>query len=104
MRRNRWRYSNDSARKGCAAKRRCREPMQPIIITVESAIEETPRVQQVLGLFDLPPMSHSRLTWQVDLPLHELPWHIGLIVGPSGCGKSTLARALWPDAVRHSSE
>jgi len=56
----------------------------------------------VRGLFDLPPESHSRLTWQLALPLHERPWHVGLVVGPSGCGKSTVARALWPDALRQS--
>jgi ABC-type Mn2+/Zn2+ transport system ATPase subunit len=78
--------------------------MHLLTITVESPIEETPRVQQVRGLFDLSSESHSRLTWNVALPLHERPWHVGLIVGPSGCGKSTIARALWPDAVRRSSE
>jgi GNAT superfamily N-acetyltransferase len=78
--------------------------MSPLTITVDSPIEDTPRVQQIRGLFDLPADSHSRLTWQVALPLHERPWHIGLVVGPSGCGKSTVARALWPDAMRHSSE
>jgi GNAT superfamily N-acetyltransferase len=77
--------------------------MSSITITVESPIEDTPRVQQVRGLFDLPPAAHSRLTWQVALPLHERPWHIGLIVGPSGCGKSTIARTLWPDALSRSS-
>jgi GNAT superfamily N-acetyltransferase len=78
--------------------------MQPLTITVESPVEDTPRVQQVRGLFDLPADSHSRLTWQVVLPLHERPWHVGLVVGPSGCGKSTIARALWPDALRRSSD
>ena len=78
--------------------------MSPLTITVESPIEETPRVAQVRGLFDLPPESHSRLTWQADLPLHERPWHVGLVVGPSGCGKSTVARALWPDALRQAAD
>jgi GNAT superfamily N-acetyltransferase len=78
--------------------------MQPLTITVESPVGDTPRVQQVRGLFDLPRESHSRLTWEVALPLHERPWHVGLVVGPSGCGKSTVARALWPDAVRRSAE
>src|SRR5207247_8090740 len=77
-------------------------PMHPLTITVESPVEETPRVQQVRGLFDLPAASHSRLTWEVHLPLSERPWHVGLVVGPSGCGKSTVARALWPDALRQS--
>lgn len=65
-------------------------------ITVESPITETPRVRQVRGLFDLPPQATSRLDWQVELPLDERPWHVGLIVGPSGCGKSTIVRHLWP--------
>ena len=65
-------------------------------ITVESAIHESPRVLQVRGMFDLPSAKTSRLEWQVELPIEQRPWHIGLIVGPSGCGKSTIARRLWP--------
>jgi len=67
-------------------------------IRVESPIRQTPRVLQVRGLFDLPEAKTSAVEWDVELPLAERPWHVGLIVGPSGCGKSTLARHLWPDA------
>ncbi len=56
-------------------------------------------VVQTRGLFDLPPEKTSRLSWDVDLPLDDFSWSIGLITGPSGCGKSTLARRLWPDAI-----
>lgn len=73
--------------------------MSPQSIVVESAIVETPRVLQVRGRFDLAAAKTSRLEWQVDLPLHEKDWHIGLIVGPSGCGKSTIARHLFSDAL-----
>jgi GNAT superfamily N-acetyltransferase len=66
-------------------------------ITVSSAVRDTPRVQQVRGLFDLPESKTSTLEWEFDLPLHERGWNIGLIVGPSGSGKSTIARRLWPD-------
>jgi GNAT superfamily N-acetyltransferase len=66
-------------------------------ITVETSIPDTPRVQQVRGLFDLPAEKTSRLEWDVRLPLDERPWHIGLIVGPSGCGKTTIARRLFPE-------
>lgn len=59
------------------------------VITVESPIAESPRVQQVRGLFDLPAEKTSRLRWEVSLPIEERPWNIGLITGPSGCGKST---------------
>ena len=65
-------------------------------IVVESPIDATPRVQQIEGLFDLQSSKSSRLEWNVELPLRERPWSIGLIVGPSGCGKSTIARHLWP--------
>jgi ABC-type transport system involved in cytochrome c biogenesis ATPase subunit len=70
--------------------------MQSTALVVETPIRESPRVAQVRGLFDLPAEKTSRLEWQLNLPLDERDWHIGLITGPSGCGKSTIARALWP--------
>ncbi len=71
-------------------------------IVVESRINETPRVLQVRGIFDLPAERTSRVEWVTDLPakLQEKSWNLGLIVGPSGCGKSTLASKLWPDAFQ----
>jgi energy-coupling factor transporter ATP-binding protein EcfA2 len=66
-------------------------------ITLRSPVERTPRVLQLEGMFDLPPADETTLSWQVDLPLDERDWNIGLIVGPSGCGKSTVARTLWPE-------
>ena len=72
-------------------------------IVVESHIEETPRVEQVRGLFDLTPEKTSRVAWDVLLPLEDKPWHVGLIVGPSGCGKSTIARRLWSREMAQSS-
>lgn len=68
-------------------------------ITVETALDPSPRVLQARGLFDLAEEKTSRLQWNVSLPLEERPWLIGLITGPSGCGKSTIARRLWPDSV-----
>jgi energy-coupling factor transporter ATP-binding protein EcfA2/GNAT superfamily N-acetyltransferase len=64
-------------------------------IIVESPVSQTPRVQQVRGIFDLPASAVSRLEWNVRLPLEERAWNIGLIVGPSGCGKSTIAWRLF---------
>jgi energy-coupling factor transporter ATP-binding protein EcfA2 len=66
-------------------------------ITVDSPIVRTPRVTQLQGMFDLEPAGTSSISWQVNLPLEEKSWNIGLIVGPSGCGKSTIARRLWPE-------
>jgi energy-coupling factor transporter ATP-binding protein EcfA2 len=65
-------------------------------IRVSSPVRQTPRVLQACGLFDVPPTAASALEWDVNLPLEDRGWHLGLIVGPSGCGKSTIARALWP--------
>ncbi len=65
-------------------------------ITITTPIAETPRVLQVRGLFDLPATTISQVEWDIDLPLHEKSWNVGLIVGPSGCGKTTVAQALWP--------
>jgi ABC-type glutathione transport system ATPase component len=64
-------------------------------ITVESHLNVTPRVLQTASLFDLEIGGFSRITWDVELPLAEKPWNIGLITGPSGCGKSTVARELF---------
>ena len=55
-------------------------------IQVSSPIQETPRVAQIRGIFDLPDTKTTGEAWEVELPLHEKPWSIGLIVGPSGCG------------------
>jgi hypothetical protein len=74
----------------------------PTTITVTTPIHESSRVAQVRGLFDLAPAPQSTLTWHVELPLEQRPWHLGLVVGPSGCGKSTIARRLWPDALDHT--
>lgn len=70
-------------------------------------IVRSARVSQVEGIFDVPPTQRSEVSWEVDLPLEDKPWQVGLICGPSGCGKSTIARKLfgadlingydWPD-------
>lgn len=65
----------------------------------ESRIEQSPRVKQVEGIFDIPISERSSEKWEVNLPLEDREWHIGLIAGPSGCGKSTIARELFGAAV-----
>jgi hypothetical protein len=75
-----------------------------VAITVATPIEETPRVQQIRGIFDLPADAGCRFTQSASYPLGERPWNIGLITGPSGCGKTTLARHLWPEAYHADQE
>jgi energy-coupling factor transporter ATP-binding protein EcfA2 len=55
-------------------------------------------------MFDLPPADASTLSWEVNLPLEEKPWNIGLVVGPSGCGKSAIARKLWPEETARATD
>jgi ABC-type lipoprotein export system ATPase subunit/GNAT superfamily N-acetyltransferase len=69
--------------------------MPVLSITRSTPIRRTPRVVQLEGLFDVPPMQRSEIKRQVDLPIEERTWQIGLIVGPSGCGKTTLALELF---------
>lgn len=66
-------------------------------IDLTSDVVRTARVMQMEGMFDVTPTNSTHLHWDVDLPLHERSWQIGMIVGPSGSGKSTVARELWPE-------
>ena len=63
-------------------------------ITRSVAVVSTPRLQQVLGMFDVPPSPASSQSWDVDIALPDR-WHVGVIVGPSGSGKSTVAAELF---------
>jgi GNAT superfamily N-acetyltransferase len=65
----------------------------------EVAVERTVRVVQTESLFDIPPSARSVQEWEVNLPIEERDWNVGLIVGPSGAGKSTVARECFPDAL-----
>lgn len=71
-------------------------------VTRSCRIEETARVLQMRGIFDVQPSTESIETWDVDLPAvgpggtpidgPHGPWSIGLVTGPSGSGKSTIGR------------
>jgi ABC-type uncharacterized transport system YnjBCD ATPase subunit len=63
-------------------------------ITRSVAVATSPRLAQVLGMFDVEQPAVSTQTWDVDLQLPDA-WNIGVIVGPSGCGKTTIARELF---------
>lgn len=70
-------------------------------IVLESPVVSSFRVEQVRGMFDVPEQEFIRHEWDVNLPIEDLAWQIGLIVGPSGSGKSTIGRRLFPDAYFH---
>jgi hypothetical protein len=60
------------------------------------AVQPSPRLSQVLGMFDIEQPEISTQTWDIDLHLPDR-WNIGVIVGPSGSGKTTIARELFGD-------
>jgi ABC-type molybdenum transport system ATPase subunit/photorepair protein PhrA len=64
-------------------------------IVRQTPVVRSARVLQLEGLFEIPPTQRSEVVWEVNLPLEEKPWNIGLIVGPSGCGKTTIAREMF---------
>lgn len=70
-------------------------------IVLESDVKRTGRVQQVEGIFDVPPSERSKVELEIPDSLSgvfdEDDWNVGLIVGPSGSGKSAVCRELWPE-------
>lgn len=68
-------------------------------IVRSSEIQQSARVMQLSGIFDVPPSKKSVLEWDHVMPIEDRDWNVGLIVGPSGCGKSTMAREMFPEAI-----
>lgn len=65
----------------------------------ETKIIETPRVVQASSIFDVPVGEKSVVDWELDVPIDQKDWQIGLIVGPSGAGKTTAAREIFGDSI-----
>lgn len=66
--------------------------------TVSSEFNPSFRADNVAGMFDVPVQKKLSKTWDVDIPIEDEEWSIGVIVGPSGSGKSTIAKKAFPDA------
>lgn len=66
---------------------------------VEADFTPSFRSQKVAGMFDVPVKDKLRKEWDVDFPVEEQPWKVGLIVGASGSGKTTLARHIFGDKI-----
>ena len=73
--------------------------MPSVDVLVRSNIQNSFRVQQVKGIFDVPEMASIEHSWKIDIPIEEKPWSIGLIVGPSGSGKSTIASKCFGESM-----
>jgi len=67
--------------------------------TVSTKYVPTFRSEAVVGMFDVDPQLKLTKSWDVDMPIEDIPeWEIGMIVGPSGSGKTTIAKRAFPDA------
>lgn len=61
---------------------------------VESKIKSSFRVEKVKGQFDYS-ANTVRKEFDVDIPIEDMDWNVGLIVGSSGSGKTTIAKNLF---------
>ncbi len=75
---------------------------QAIHVELSCPMQESFRVQQVVGMFGLETGSLPETVFDVELPDAKEDWSIGAIVGPSGSGKSTIAHAAFGEAVYRS--
>jgi GNAT superfamily N-acetyltransferase len=71
-----------------------------IDVRVQTTPSRTARAQQLSAAFDVPLRDRQTLEWHGDLPLHERPWNVGLIVGPSGSGKTTILRDTFGPSLK----
>lgn len=67
--------------------------------TLTSQVRPTARLLQVTGMMDIQTGDKTSTSLDVEVPIEDRPWSVGLVVGPSGSGKSSLARHLWADHV-----
>lgn len=62
------------------------------------------RTSKVASMFDVQVEKKLTKEWDVNIPIEEKPWQVGLITGASGAGKSTLANKIWPGKVHSGFE
>ena len=63
---------------------------------VSNKIPTSFRVEKVKGIFDYD-ASIVEKEFDVEIPIEELDWNVGLIVGSSGSGKTTIAKKVFSD-------
>lgn len=76
--------------------------MPNIIHRIKTEYKETFRTAKVVGMFDVPVSEKLEKTWNINMPIEEKPWKLGLIVGSSGAGKTTIAKKIFGEENYHS--
>ncbi len=71
--------------------------MPRVAFQLSCPVQQSFRVKQVAGMFDVPLAERSTVEISADVPDRDEQWQIGLIVGPSGSGKTALARHVFGD-------
>lgn len=68
--------------------------------THQLSIDYTPsvRTSMIEGMFDVSVEKKLSRTWEIDIPIENEEWSVGVIVGPSGCGKTTIAKRAFEGA------
>ncbi|WP_018686519.1 GNAT family N-acetyltransferase [Actinokineospora enzanensis] len=67
-------------------------------------VAESFRAAKVRGLFNATDADATRFHLDVDLPIEDEQWRIGVVVGPSGTGKSSIGRALWDGTAFYTAD
>ena len=63
---------------------------------IETHIPSSFRVEKVKGQFDYD-ASVVRKEFDIDIPIEDISWNVGLIVGASGSGKTTIAKNVFKE-------
>ena len=63
---------------------------------VESKVGESFRINKVKGMFDCQ-MDSVKKEFDVNIPIENMKWNVGLIVGASGTGKTTIAKEVFKE-------
>lgn len=57
------------------------------------------RAAAVKSLFNADAVASERFDLDVDLPIDDANWRLGVVVGPSGSGKTSIGRSIWGEGA-----
>jgi ABC-type transport system involved in cytochrome c biogenesis ATPase subunit/GNAT superfamily N-acetyltransferase len=62
---------------------------------VKTPYKKTFRSSKIEGLFDIQGGEILEKSWDVNMPVEDMTWNIGVIVGPSGAGKTSIGKVAF---------